>query len=62
MFLSESMMRAIHADRVRDIERTTRERRMIEARDLDEGETAPDRAAPATSTGAVRRSRTSLPA
>ena len=29
MFLSESIMRAIHADRVREIERTTRERRLV---------------------------------
>ena len=31
MFLSESIVRAIHADRMREIERTTRERRLIEA-------------------------------
>jgi hypothetical protein len=31
MFLSESIVRAIHADRVRDIERVTRERRLIDA-------------------------------
>jgi hypothetical protein len=31
MFLSESIVRAIHTDRVRDIERATRERRLIDA-------------------------------
>ena len=31
MFLSESMMRAVHADRVREIERSTRERRLVES-------------------------------
>jgi hypothetical protein len=31
MFLSESMVRAIHADRMREIERSTRERRLLEA-------------------------------
>ena len=31
MFLSESIVRAIHADRVREIERMTRERRLIDA-------------------------------
>ncbi|HET7028911.1 MAG TPA: hypothetical protein VFI34_00240 [Candidatus Limnocylindrales bacterium] len=31
MFLSESIVRAIHADRVREIERATRERRLVEA-------------------------------
>ena len=31
MFLSESMVRAIHADRMREIERSTRERRLMEA-------------------------------
>ena len=62
MFLSESMMRAIHADRVRDIERATRERRMIEDRGVEVEEAAADRAARAASTGPVRRSRTSLPA
>jgi hypothetical protein len=31
MFLSESITRAIHADRVREIERTIRERRLIKA-------------------------------
>ena len=30
MFLSESMMRAFHADRVREIERATRERHLVE--------------------------------
>jgi hypothetical protein len=30
MFLSESIVRAIHTDRVRDIERVTRERRLID--------------------------------
>jgi hypothetical protein len=31
MFLSESIVRAIHADRMRDIERATRERRLLDA-------------------------------
>jgi hypothetical protein len=31
MFLSESIVRVIHADRVREIERSARDRRMIEA-------------------------------
>ena len=31
MFLSETVARAIHADRVREIERTTRERRLLDA-------------------------------
>jgi hypothetical protein len=31
MFLSEAMMRAIHADRVREIERATREHRLVAA-------------------------------
>jgi hypothetical protein len=31
MVLSETIVRAIHADRVREIERATRERRLIEA-------------------------------
>lgn len=30
MFLSESMLRAFHADRVREIERATREHRLVE--------------------------------
>jgi hypothetical protein len=30
MFLSESMLRAFHADRVRDIERATYEHRLVE--------------------------------
>lgn len=38
MFLSESMLRAFHADRVRDIERATREHRLVEPLpDADEG-------------------------
>ena len=31
MYLSESIVRAIHADRVREIERVTRERRLVDA-------------------------------
>jgi hypothetical protein len=31
MFLTESMLRAIHADRVREIERATREHRLVES-------------------------------
>jgi hypothetical protein len=31
MYLSESIVRAIHTDRVREIERATRERRLVEA-------------------------------
>ena len=31
MVLTESMMRAIHADRVRDIERATHEHRLVES-------------------------------
>ena len=33
MFVSETVARAIHADRVRDLERAARERRMLEPDD-----------------------------
>ena len=36
MFYSEALAKAIHDDRVRQIERTTRERRMLQAPDETE--------------------------
>jgi hypothetical protein len=40
MFHSESLARAIHADRVREIERATRDHRLLAAAEIPE-ETAP---------------------
>ena len=44
MVLSESIVRAIHADRVREIERVTRERRLVAANIEPIVETLPTRA------------------
>jgi hypothetical protein len=41
MFLSEAVARAIHADRIREIERTTRDRRLLATTDEFEFEPAP---------------------
>lgn len=65
MFLSESIVRAIHADRVRDIERTARERRMLIA--ADEATEAPDAdqpgfGRPVARSQRPRPGRTGLPA
>jgi hypothetical protein len=48
MFYSEALAKAIHDDRVRQIERTTRERRMLQAPDEAEP-TAPGGTNPARS-------------
>ena len=65
MFLSESIVRAIHADRVRDIERATRERRLVNA-GIEGGEEDAQRWSeierPAAPTGRPRTGRTGLPA
>ena len=47
MFHSEALARAIHDDRVRDIERTTRERLLLQASDdLDLATVVPDHSEP----------------
>ena len=55
MFLSETLVRVIHADRVRAIERATHDRRLIDA----SRETGPDAVEPrrlgATASGAQAR-------
>ena len=62
MFLSESIMRAIHADRVREIERSTRQRRLVEAARDDESTSGSDRARWLAPGAAARQDRTRLPA
>jgi hypothetical protein len=65
MFLSESMMRAIHADRMREIERTGRDRRLVasaaEAKATEVGERAGRPSGVETPT-ATRPGRTGMPA
>ena len=62
MFLSESIVRAIHADRTRDIERATRERRMLEAASEARAEAAIERETWLAAAAAARQGRTRLPA
>jgi hypothetical protein len=62
MVLTESMMRAIHADRVRDIERATREHRLVESGREEAASAAASRPSPVSATDPVRRGATRLPA
>jgi hypothetical protein len=55
MYLSESIVRAIHADRVREMERAARERRLIVANaepvsEILPGRTGTDRRMPSATT------------
>jgi hypothetical protein len=57
MFPSQPLMSAIHADRMRDIERASRERRMLQAPSMEAACTAPLAiAAPARRADAARGS------
>jgi hypothetical protein len=65
MFLSESMIRAIHGDRVREIERSGRERRLVESAAetaLAEAEPATNRRPRVAAAEPARPGRTGIPA
>ena len=62
MVLTESMMRAIHADRVRDIERATREHRLVEWGREDAASAGAERQPRISATDSARRGATRLPA
>lgn len=62
MFLSEAMMRAIHADRVREIERATRAHALLAAADDEPARTEGQHQRWAAPTGAARRPRSRVPA
>ena len=62
MVLTESMMRAIHADRVRDIERATHEHRLVESGREDAASAEAERQSRISATNSARRGATRLPA